>query len=212
MLKILHAKLQQYVNPELADVQTGFRKGRGSRDHMANIHGIKEKERIPEKHLLLHYWLCQSLRLCGSQQTGKFLKIPDHLICLLRNQYASQEAIVRTRHRTTDFQIGKGVCQVSILSPCLFNLYASCKMPGWMKHKLESVLPGGGAVPRWQRNRTGKPLSPPQFHQKIIWMLSNFNKTTSEAWWRTTGTQKDGPISPKGCRTKYKRQKQGQKI
>ena len=74
----------------------------------------------------------------------KDMEIPDHLICLLRNQYASPEATVKTRHGTTDFQIGKGVCQVCILSPCLFNLYASCKIPGWMKHKLESVLPGWG--------------------------------------------------------------------
>ena len=67
--------------------------------------------------------------------------IPDHLACLLRNLYASQEATLRTGHGTTDwFQIGKGVCQGCILSPCLFNLYA--EMPGWMKHKLESRLSG----------------------------------------------------------------------
>ena len=73
------------------------------------------------------------------QETG----IPGHLSCLLRNLYAGQEATVRTGHVTTDwFQIGKGVRQVCILSPCLFNLYPSCKIPGWMKHKLESVLPG----------------------------------------------------------------------
>ena len=71
--------------------------------------------------------------------------IPDHLTCLLRNLYAGQEATVRTGHGTTDwFQIGKGVCQGCILSPCLFSLYVeySCKMLGWMKHKLESRLPG----------------------------------------------------------------------
>ena len=71
--------------------------------------------------------------------------IPDHLTCLLRNPYAGQEAAVRTGHGTTDwFQIGKGVYQGCILSPCLFNLMqsTSCKMPGWMKHKLESRLPG----------------------------------------------------------------------
>ena len=69
MLKILQARLQQYMNRELPDVQTGFRKGRGTRDQIANIHWITEKAKVPEKHLFLHYWLCQSLWLCGSQQT-----------------------------------------------------------------------------------------------------------------------------------------------
>ena len=73
----------------------------------------------------------------------KEIGIPDYLYCLLRNLYASQEATVRIRHGTTDwFQIGKGIHQGCILSPCLFNLYASCKMLGWMKHKLESKLLG----------------------------------------------------------------------
>ena len=73
------------------------------------------------------------------KQTG----ILDRLTCLLRDPYAGQEATVRTRHETTDwFQIGKGERQGCILSPCLFNLCASCEMLGWMKHKLESRLPG----------------------------------------------------------------------
>ena len=69
MLKILQGRPQQYVNCELPDVQAGFRKGRGTRDQIANIHWIIEKVRVLEKHLLLPYWLCQSLWLCGSQQT-----------------------------------------------------------------------------------------------------------------------------------------------
>ena len=69
MLKILQARLQQYVNHELPDVQAGFRKGRGTRDQIANIHWLIEKARVPEKHLFLLYWLCQSLWLCGSQET-----------------------------------------------------------------------------------------------------------------------------------------------
>ena len=69
--------------------------------------------------------------------------ISEHLTCLLRNLYAGQEATVRTGHETTDwFQVGKRVCQGCILSPCLFNLYAEYKMPGWIKHKLESRLLG----------------------------------------------------------------------
>ena len=108
MLKILQARLQQYVNRELPDSQAGFRKGRETRDQIANIRWIIEKARIPEKHLLLLYWLRQSFWLCGSQQTGKFLEmgISDYLTRLLRNLYAGQEATVRTGHGTTDwFQI-----------------------------------------------------------------------------------------------------------
>ena len=117
------------MNHELPHVQAGFRKGRGTRDQVVNIHWIiKKNKRISIKHLLLLYWLCQSLWLCGSPQTVEILQemgIPDHLICLLRNLYASQEATVRTRHGTADwFQIRKRVCQGCILSPCLFNLYA----------------------------------------------------------------------------------------
>ena len=88
--------------------------------------------------------------------------IPDHLTCLLRNLYAGQETAVRTRHETMDwFQIGNGVHQGYIMSLCLFNLYVdtSCKMPGWMKHKLESKLPGEISItsdmqmtpPLWQK-------------------------------------------------------------
>ena len=114
------------MNWELPDVQAGFRKGRGTKDQIANMHWIIEKAREFQKKLLLH-WLHQSLWQCGSQQTGKFLEmgIRDNLTYLLRNLYAGQEATIRSGHGTTDwFQISKGVCQGCILSPCLFNLYA----------------------------------------------------------------------------------------
>ena len=104
MLKILQARLQQYVNHELPDVQVGFRKGRGTRDQIANIHWIIEKAReFQKKHRFLLYWLHQSLWLCLSPQTGKFLEfgIRDHLTCLLRYLYAGQETTVRTGHGTT---------------------------------------------------------------------------------------------------------------
>ena len=79
MLKILQARLQGYVNWELPDVQVGFRKGRGTRDQIANVLDHQKSKRVPEKHLFLLYWLHQSLWLCGSQQTGKFLKRWDIL-------------------------------------------------------------------------------------------------------------------------------------
>ena len=148
MLKILQASLQQYTNHERPDVQAGFRKGRGTKDQIANICWIVKKAKVPEKHLFLLYWLCQSLWLCGSEKTvenSERVGNTRHLACLLRNLYVGQEAIVRTGHGTTDcFQMRKGVCQGCILSSCLFNLYAetSWETLGWRKHRLESRLPG----------------------------------------------------------------------
>ena len=129
MLKILQARLQQYVNHELPDVQTGFRKGRGTRDQIANICWIIEKAREFQKDIYFCFIDYAKAFDCVDHNTlWKILKemgISDHLICFLRNLYAGQEATVRTGHGTTDwFQIGKGVCQGYILSPCIFNLYA----------------------------------------------------------------------------------------
>ena len=93
--------------------------------NLVTVNRKKRLSKYPEKHLLLFHWLCESLWLCGSQQTGKEMGIPDHFTCLLRNLYVGQEATVGTSHGTTDwFTIGKGVWQGYILSPCLFNLYA----------------------------------------------------------------------------------------
>ena len=129
MVKILQARLQQYVNRELSDVQAGFRKGRGTRDQVANIRWIIEKAREFQKNI---YFRCidyaKAFDCVDHNQLWKILKemgIPDHLICLLRNLYLDQEATLRTGHGTTDwFQIGDGVRQGCILSPCLFNFYA----------------------------------------------------------------------------------------
>uniref|UniRef100_A0A8C0AAD5 RNA-directed DNA polymerase n=1 Tax=Bos mutus grunniens TaxID=30521 RepID=A0A8C0AAD5_BOSMU len=132
MLKILLASLQQYVNQELPDVQAGFRKGRGTRDQIANIRWIMEKAREFQKNIYFCFIdYAKAFDCVDHNNVWKLLQemgIPDHLTCLLRNLYADQEATVRTGHGTTDwFQIGKGV-QGCILSPCLFNLYAEYKM------------------------------------------------------------------------------------
>ena len=129
MLKILQARLQQYVNRELPDVQAGFRKGRGTRDQIANILWIIAKAREYQKNIYFCFIdYAKAFDCVDHNKLWKILKemgIPDHLTCLLRNLYVSQEATVRTGHGTTDwFQIGKGVCQGRILSPCLFNLHA----------------------------------------------------------------------------------------
>ena len=127
MLKILQARLQQYVNRELPDVQAGFGKGRGTRDQIANICWIMEKAREFQKSIC-HLDYTKAFDCVDRNKLWNILKeigIPDHLTCLLRNLYAGQEATVRTGHGTTYwFQIGKGVRQACILPPCLFNLYA----------------------------------------------------------------------------------------
>ena len=129
MLKILQARLQQYVNHELPDVQARFRKGRETRDQIANIRWITEKAREFQKNIYFSFIdYAKAFDCMDHNKLWKFLQemgIPDHLTCLLRNLYAGQETTVRTGHATTDwFQIGKGVCQGCRLSPCLFNLYA----------------------------------------------------------------------------------------
>ena len=107
MLKILQARLQQYMNHELPDVQTGFRKGRGTRDQIANIHSIIKKSREFQKNIyycLIDY--AKTFDCVDHHKLQKILKemgIPDHLTCLLRNLYAGQKAIVRAGHGTTDW-------------------------------------------------------------------------------------------------------------
>ena len=166
MLKILQARLQQYVNRELPDVQAGFRKGRGTRHQIANICWITEKAREFQKNI--YFCLIDYTKAFDSVEHNKLWKIlqgmgiPDHLTCLLRNLYTGKEATVKTGHGTTDcFQSGKGVLQGCILSPCLFNLYAEYTM--WNARldeaQLESKFPGGVSItsdmqmipPFWQK-------------------------------------------------------------
>ena len=129
MLKILQATLQQCMNHELPDIQAGFRKGRGSRDQIANIHWITEKGREFQRNIYFCFTdYTKAFDCVDHNKLWKILQeqgIPDHLICFLRNLYAYQEATVKTGRGTTDWlQIGKGVCQSCILSPCLFNVCA----------------------------------------------------------------------------------------
>ena len=120
---------EQFLNRELPDVQTGFRKGKGTRDQIVNIHWIMEKAREFQKNIyscFIDY--AKAFDCVDHNKLWNILKemgLADHLMCFLRDLYAGQEATVRTGHETTDwFKIGKGVRQSCILSPCLFNLYA----------------------------------------------------------------------------------------
>ena len=130
MLKLLQARLQQYMNCELPYVQAGFKKGRGTRDQIANICWIIDKTREFQKNIYFCFidYAKKPLTVWITTNCGKFFKRWEYqttFTCLLRNLCAGQEATVRTRHGTTDwFQIGKRVCQGCILSPWLFNLYA----------------------------------------------------------------------------------------
>ena len=144
MLKTLQARLQQCINRELPDVQAGFRKGKGTRNQITNIRWIMEKQENSRKtSTSASLTMPKPLTVWITTKLWKILKemgIPDHHTSLLRNLYAGQEIIVGTGQGTTDwFQIGKGVSQGCILSPCLFNLYSACtlcEMLGWRKLKL----------------------------------------------------------------------------
>ena len=126
MLKILEARLQQYMNLELPDVQAGFRKGRESGDQIANICWIIDKAREFQKSI--YFCSTEAFDCVDHKNLWKILKemaIPDHFTCLLRNLNAGQGATVRTREGTMDwFKIGNQVHQGCMLSPCLFNLHA----------------------------------------------------------------------------------------
>ena len=166
MVKILTVRLSQYVNWEHPDVQGGFWNGRGTRDQIADIRWFILKGRELQKNIYFCFIdYTKDFDCVDHNKLWKILQemgIPDHLTCLLRNLYAGEEATVRTGHGTTDwFQIGKGVCQGCILSPCLFNLYAEYIMQTARldDQKLESRLPGEISItsdmqmtpPLWQK-------------------------------------------------------------
>ena len=152
MLKILQARLQQYVNRELPDVQAGFRKDKGIRNQIANICWIIKTAREFQKNICFFFIdYAKAFDCVDHNKLWKVLKemgIPDHLTCLLRNLCAGQAATVRTGHGTTNwFQIGKGVRQGCMLSPCLFYLYAEYIMRNArFDEKLKSRLLGEIAI------------------------------------------------------------------
>ena len=134
MLKILQVKLQQYMNHELPDVQAGFRKGRGTRDQIANIHWIMEKAREFQKNIYFCFIdYAKSFDCVEQNKLWKILKemgIPDHLTCLLRNLCAGQEATVRTGHGTTDSKLRKEYIKAVYCPPAYLTYIQSisCEM------------------------------------------------------------------------------------
>ena len=166
MPKILQARLQHYVNHELPGIQAGFRKGRGTRDQIANIHWIIKKAREFQKNIYFCFIdYAKAFDCVDHHKLWKILQemgIPDYLTCLLRNLYAGKEATVRTGHGTTDwFQIGKEYIKTVYCHPVYLSYMQSTSWEtlGWMKHKLESRLPGEISItsdiqmtpPLWQK-------------------------------------------------------------
>ena len=144
VLKILQARLQQYMTRELPEVQTRFRKGRGTRDQIANIHWIIEKAREFQKNIyfcFIDYAKAFELWITTNWKILQEMGIPDNLSCLLRNLYAGQEGTVRTRHGMTDSR--KVYIKAVYRHPAYLTYMqsTSCEMPGWVKHKLELSLP-----------------------------------------------------------------------
>ena len=163
MLKILQARLQQYVNREVPDVQAGFRKGRGTRDQIANIRWLIEKAREFQKNIYFCFIDYAKTLYCIDHkklwQIFQEMGIPDHLTCLLRNLYSGQEATVRTRHGTMDwFKTEKEVCQGCILSPCLFNLYAEYIMRNAGLEEAQAGIKIAGRNINNLREGNGNPL------------------------------------------------------
>ena len=149
MLKILQGRFQQYVNWELPDVQTGFRKGKGTRDQIVNTHRIIEKDREFQKNIYFCFIDYTKAFACvDHNKLWKFLKdtwIWDHLTCLLRNLYAGQEATVRTGRGTTIWngsKLGKKYIKGVYCHPAYLTYMQSTsgEMLGWMKHRMESRL------------------------------------------------------------------------
>ena len=183
MLKNFQARLQQYMNREFPDVQAGFRKGRGTRDQIVNICWIvKKKERVTEKHLFLLYWLCQSLWLCRSHQTGKFFKRWEYLTTLPASweicMQVKKQQLELDMEQWTGSKSGKEYVKAVYCHPAYLTCMqsTSCKMLGSMKHKLESRLPGEISI-------TSDMQRTPSLWQKV-------RKNYRASWWKWKRTVK----------------------
>ena len=147
MLKILQARLQQYVNRELPDVQVRFRKGRGARDQIASICWVIKKAREFQKNIYFCFIdYAKAFAYEGYKKLWKILQelgILYHLTCLLRNLYASQVATIRIRHGPIS-KFGKEYIKAAYCHSAYLTYMqnTSCEMPDWMNHKLESMFPG----------------------------------------------------------------------
>ena len=148
MLKILQVSLQKYVNQELPDIQAGLRKGRGTRDQIANVYWIIEKAREFQKNI---YFFIDYIKAFDCVDHNKLLKIlqemgiPDHLTCFLRKMYACQEVTEPDMEQWTGSKLGKEHIKAVYCHPAYLTYYMQstlCKMLGRIKHKLESRLPG----------------------------------------------------------------------
>ena len=167
MLKILQARLQQYVKCELPDIQAGFRKSRGTRDQIANIRWIIEKAREFQKNI--YFCFIDYTKAFDCVDHSKLWKIlqemglPDHPTCLLRNLYAGQEATEPDMEQQTGSKLGKEYVKAVYCHPAYLTYMqsTSCEMLGWMKYKLESRLPGEISIasdmqmtaPLWQKSK-----------------------------------------------------------
>ena len=153
MFKILQARLQQYLNRELPDVQAGFRKGRGTRDQIANIRWIIENAREFQKNIYFCFIdYAKAFDCVDHNKLWKILKemgISDHLTCLLRNMYAGQkQQLELDMEQWTGSKLGKEYVKAVYCHPAYLTYMqsTSCEMPGWLKHKLESRLPGETSI------------------------------------------------------------------
>ena len=178
------------MNRELPDVHAGFRKGRGTIDQIANIQWIIKKAREFQKNIYFCFIdYAKAFDCVDHTKLWKILKaigILDHLTYLLRNLSAGQEATVKTGHGTIDwFQIGKGVRQGCVLSPCLFMQSTSWDRLGWRKHKLESILPGEISItsdmqrtpPLWLKwRRTKEPLDESERGEWKVWLKAQHSE------------------------------------
>ncbi|MES9346198.1 reverse transcriptase family protein [Cutibacterium acnes] len=191
MLKILQARLQQYVNRELPDIQAGFIKGRGTRDQIANIHWIMEKAREFQKNI--YFCFIDYAKAFGCVDHNKLWKIleeigiPDHLTCLLSNLYAGQKAVEPDMKQHTPSKLGKEYVKTIYCHPVYLTSMQSTSREtlDWKKHKLESRLLGEISItsdmqmttPSWQKSRRNKePLDEGEKGECKSWLKTQHSK------------------------------------